>query len=100
MGKMKFVDEVVTQAGDCIAALSELVAMFESNEPETEEPQAEPEKTYSLEEVRAELADLSRAGFTNEVRELIKKYGASKLSEVDSSKFADLIRDARGISNV
>lgn len=36
----------------------------------------------TLEEVRAVLADKSRAGHTAEIRELLKKYGASKLSKL------------------
>ena len=39
--------------------------------------------TLTLEEVRAVLADKSRAGHTAEIRELLKKYGTSKLSLVD-----------------
>lgn len=44
------------------------------------EEKAKPALT--LEEVRAVLADKSRAGHTAEIRELLKKYGASKLSLV------------------
>lgn len=99
MSKMKFVNEIVTQAKDCIESLSELIEMLESDSTEKEEVK-ETEKTYSLEEVRAKLADVSRAGFTDEVRGLIEKYGASKLSEIEPSKYADLMKDAQVIGNV
>lgn len=99
MGKMKFVNKVVIQAKECIESLSELIEMFESDDSKTEETN-KTEKTYSLEEVRAQLADVSRAGFTDEVRELIEKYGASKLSEIEPSKYADLMKDAQVIGNV
>lgn len=50
--------------------------------------------TLTLEEVRAVLADKSRAGHTAEIRELLKKYGASKLSLVDPKHYEALLREA------
>ena len=55
---------------------------------------AAPAKTaLTLEEVRAVLADKSRAGHTAEIRELLKKYGASKLSLVDPKHYEALLRE-------
>ena len=48
----------------------------------------------TLEEVRAVLSDKSRAGHTTEIRELLKKYGASKLSLVDPKHYEGLLREA------
>ena len=44
------------------------------------------EKELTLEEVRAVLADKSRAGYTEQVKELLKKHGADKLSAVDPAE--------------
>ena len=66
------------------------------------EPPADAEKKpkpVTLSEVRAVLAEKSRKGFTAEVRELLKKYGAEKLSEVDAAKYADLMADAEVLGN-
>lgn len=95
MSRMKYVKEVVKQAQTCIDSLSELIQMLES----TDTPKKETEKTYTLEEVRAVLADLSRNGFTDEVRELIKNYGANKLSEIEPSRYADLMKAAEVIGH-
>lgn len=43
------------------------------------------------------LADKSRAGHTDEIRELLHKYGANKLSDVDPQNYEALIRDAEEI---
>lgn len=48
----------------------------------------------TLEEVRAVLADKSRAGHTAEIRELLKKYSASKLSLIDPKHYEALLREA------
>ena len=55
--------------------------------------------TLTLEQVRAVLCEKSRAGYTANVRELLQKYGASKLSQVDPSNYEALIRDAEVIGN-
>ena len=47
----------------------------------------------TLEEVRAVLADKSRAGHTAEIRELLKKYGARKLSLVEPKHYEALLRE-------
>lgn len=61
---------------------------------ETAEVPAAPAKTaLTLEEVRAVLADKSRARHTAEIRELLKKYGASKLSLVDPKHYEALLRE-------
>ena len=48
------------------------------------------EKPLTLEEVRAVLAEKSRCGHTEEVRELLAKHGADKLSGIDPSEYAAL----------
>jgi F0F1-type ATP synthase membrane subunit b/b' len=52
----------------------------------------------SLADVRAVLADKSRAGYTEEIRELLHKYGASKLSAVDPKDYEALLYDAEGLN--
>ncbi len=60
---------------------------------EPEKP-AEPEKQLTLADVRAVLAERSRAGFTEEVKVLIVKHGADRLSEVPETEYAALLADA------
>ena len=59
----------------------------------------EPEPVLAFEDVRAILADKSREGFTAQIRDLLQKYGASKLSEVDPAHYKALIADVEGLSN-
>lgn len=63
------------------------------------EPEAAPapvpeEKQLTLEEVRAVLADKSRAGHTAEIRALLQKHGADKLSEIDPARYPALLAEA------
>lgn len=52
------------------------------------------EKPLTLEEVRAVLAEKSRAGHTAEVKGLLNKHGADKLSEIDPAEYAVLLAEA------
>ena len=53
------------------------------------------EKPLTLEEVRAVLAEKSRAGHTAEVKELLAKHGADKLSEIAPAEYAALLAEAQ-----
>ena len=50
-------------------------------------------KPLTLEQVRAVLAEKSRAGHTAEVRALLLKHGADKLSEVNPAEYPALLAD-------
>lgn len=64
-----------------------------TKESKPEQP-AEPEKQLTLADVRAVLAKKSRAGFTKEVKALIAKHGADRLSKVPEMEYAALLADA------
>jgi len=64
-----------------------------------EEPKPEIKPEIKLEDVRAVLAEKSRAGHTAEVRTLLQKYGAAKLSAVDPANYEALLKDAEVIGN-
>ena len=64
-------------------------------EPTTSEKEPEPKtKPVTVEQVRAVLADKSQQGQTAEVRALLEKYGAPKLSQIDPAHFSSLLADA------
>ena len=59
-------------------------------------PGAAPEPAgLSLEQVRARLARLSRAGFTDEIRDIFADMGFDRLSEVPAGSYGELMDRAR-----
>ncbi len=62
--------------------------------PPVPAPADPPPKAITLEEVRAVLAEKSHDGYTDQVRGLLQKYGAEKLSGVDPKHYAALLKDA------
>ena len=116
-------DEVKSCGNTLLCVASELRELISSKEPDDEEqpkatrkrktktedlktdiaaveevPQKTP-KSVTLDEVRAALAEKSRAGYTADVKALIAKYGADKLSDVDPANYAALLKDAEVIGN-
>lgn len=53
----------------------------------------------SFEEVRKTAADKSRQGFTAEVKALIEKYGAEKLSSVKPEDYEAFMKELEEISH-
>ena len=65
----------------------------------TEELQNFVKPEPKLEDVRAVLADISRSGKTQQMKVLLAKYGAMKLSEVKPEDYTALLKDAEEITN-
>jgi len=78
-------------------------AMAESSSTPKEAPATKTEiakePDIPLEKVRMVLAEKSQLGFTAEVRGIIQKYGADKLSAVDKAYYADMLKDAEVLGN-
>ena len=67
-----------------------------SDEPTTvteEQSKTAEKKVLTLEEVRAVLAEKSRAGFTVQIREILVKHGAEKLSAVNPLEYEALLKE-------
>lgn len=111
MSKVKEMAMTIEDLRAAAAAINDaadwLAAQFSENDeasdptPATPAPAPVEEKKpeLKLEDVRAVLAEKSRAGFTAEVRALLQKYGATKLSLVDPKDYEALLKDAEVLSH-
>ncbi|MGJ0751444.1 MULTISPECIES: rRNA biogenesis protein rrp5 [Enterococcus] len=104
MSRMKLVLQVTEDVQALADSLRELAEAMQSGEPEptqgtkTEpEPQVEEVKQPTLEEVRGLLARKSQEGKSAEVKALIEKFGASRLSEIQPESYLDLMAEAEGL---
>ena len=95
MGKISELDMAISDLRKAAATINDvadtLAEMFSGAATE-EAPVEEPPLT--LEQVRTVLAEKSRNGHTAEIRTLLRKYGAVKLSLVDPVHYKDLLREA------
>jgi hypothetical protein len=93
--------EILELAADAIRTHG-LEALLSPNTKQPElfesEPKASESKkieiTLSLTDVRKILAEKSRAGYTEQVRLLLEKYGADKLSAIDPAHYNNLVNEA------
>ena len=81
-------DTIVKELRTCAATLSHIADTL-AKPSETKEAAA-----HTLEEVRKVLAELSKEGLTDKVREIIKKHGAERLSEVNPVEYAVILKEA------
>ena len=105
MSKMSDMAQTIEELRSAAAAITDaanwLAQQFSDAgdmEPPTE-PKPDEKPALTLEQVRAVLADKSRAGHTAAIRDLLQKYGASKLSQVDPNNYEALLRDAEVLGN-
>lgn len=102
MSKMSELDLTIKELRDAAAAINDaadwLARQF-SGEAETPKAEPKPEPQLKLEDVRAVLADMSRKGHTAEIRALLQKYGAPKLSGIDPANYKALLKDVEGLDN-
>ena len=100
MSKMSEMDATIKELRDIASSVNSIAnwlsEQFSGNEPEPEAAPADP--VLTLEQVRAVLADKSRAGFTAQIRSLLQKYGADKLSGVDPANYKALLADVEGLN--
>lgn len=113
MSKMKLLLDVVSDLrslADSLQAVADAVAQGGQEQPDQtteEKPAQKPEKKnvakqvekaepkpLSLEQVRAALAEKSRAGHTSEVKALLIKHGADKLSDIEPAEYPALLAEA------
>lgn len=87
--------EIKEDAENLASSIGVLLKALESDEevPKEGEEAKQEEKTYEIEDVRKILADKSRLGHTAKIRELLEKYGAKKLSDIEPSNYEDLVED-------
>lgn len=109
MSKIKILLDIIADLNSLAESLKEYAMTIESNSfsnfeeisipsdsQEIQKPDAA-EKTVSRADVRARLANLTRNGYSNEVRVLLQKHGAERLSEIDDTELPVLMKEAEEI---
>ena len=98
MSKMSDMAMTIEELRNAVAAINEaanwLATQFGSTANEASAAKEETKPELKLEDVRAVLAEKSRAGHTAAIRTLLQKYCASKLSAVDPKYYEALLKDA------
>lgn len=107
MSKMSELSQVLDELAACgeglIKAANAIRDIFTAEPDEqpkpssSAEPQAEEPKRYTFVDVRKAFSAKSHAGYTEQVKALISKYGAAKLSAVKEEDYPALMADLEEI---
>ena len=101
--ELALVTEELRNAAAALCSVAENLSTLLADQAEQSAPSAQSnqktETSLTLEAVRAVLADKSRNGHTADIRALLEKHGAAKLSEIDPAKYAALLADAEALGN-
>ena len=101
MSKMSELSQVLEEMIACgegmIKAANAIKEIFSSTEEAPAVPESAP--SYTKEDVRGVLAAKSAAGFKTEVKELLEKFGAQQLKQIDPKDYAALLKEAEVIGN-
>ena len=57
----------------------------------------ESKAVYTIEQVRAVLAEKSQSGLTAQVKDLLQSFGSVKLSGIDPARYSELIEAAKAL---
>ncbi|AQU03374.1 DNA ligase [Dehalococcoides mccartyi] len=97
IGELRSATQSLTAVADSLATLFDKNGDAKSEVNALQSESKVKPKSVTLEQVRAVLAEKSRSGHTADVRDLLQKHGASKLSEIDPAKFEALLGEASTI---
>ena len=102
MSKLKLVLEIADNLKQLSDSVEFLVNSIRNDEKipvsvETTKAESPMEEIITIEEVRALLANKSQSGKQPQVKALITKYGASRLTEIDPSKFREILMEAEAL---
>lgn len=105
-------NELVTKLrgiGEDVIALADYLAAHYAKPIEEEAPKEKsqtvepapkaPKPAIKMEDIRSILAEISRSGKTAEMKALLGKFGATKLSDVKAEDYAALLEAAQEVKN-
>ena len=102
MSKLSEIALIIRELSDIVSSLNDIVGRLNvlfSTEDKPTIQNAEPKKQLTLEEVRAVCAEKSRAGFTAEVKAIIAKHGADRLSAVKPEDYESVLANVEVLGN-
>lgn len=100
MNKTKIIQDIIVNLKEITDSLEALTGVLETDQTEQEAKKEEVvvEKTKkpkqpTLEEVREAMAEKSKAGHREEVKAILLKYDAKKLTSLDEKHYSEVLKE-------
>ena len=101
MSKVKEMDAVIkelTNHGESLIALAEeLKTMFTSEEPK--KVKAKKKQVITKEDVRTAFINKSRAGYREEVKQILTNHGVNKVSDIDEADYEKVLQEVEAVGD-
>lgn len=95
IAELRKLADSLQEMADC--SRGETKPAADSDPAPEKKPDSPPPGAVTLERVRTALASLSVAGHGTEVRNLIAKFGAARLSDIAPEHLAEVLKEAESI---
>ena len=99
MATMSALETLLTELSEHSQSLQEAVKgireLLSGEEPE--EKTLPEKKSFTIEEVRALLLDKRKTGFKEEIKALLIRHGAERLTDIDPAEYAAMMKEAEEI---
>ena len=96
MNDTKLLLDVANNLRSLADSIQALVPAIDGNAPAVEDTEPS-QPAIKLETLRAKLGTISRAGYTDQIRNLLQKHGATHLSKVDPRDYETLLKEAEAL---
>jgi len=98
MNKIKIIQEIISHLEGITDSLEALTGVSETHQTESESKvevkvAAEKKPKQPTLEVREAMAEKSKAGHREEMKSILLKYGAKKLTSLDEKYYAEVLKE-------
>ena len=99
MSKMSELDALLTELSEYSRGLQEAVKAIREllSEKEAEEKAVPVKKPLTIEEIRALLLEKRKTGFKDEIKALLIRHGAERLTDIDPAEYDAMMKEAEEI---
>ncbi len=97
MAKMSKLDALLTGLSEHSRGITEAVNAIRELLSGKKEEKADEPKPLSIEEVRAVLLEKRKAGFRDEIKALLLRHGADRLTDIDPTEYRTMMAEAEEI---
>ena len=98
MNDTKLLLDVANNLRSLADSIQALVPAIDGNASAVEDTEPS-QPAIKLETLRAKLGTISRAGYTDQIRDLLHKHGATHLSKVDPQDYETLLKEAEAMAH-
>ena len=101
MSAMSELDTLLTELSESVRAVQETAAaireILSRDEQDHASQQPQEERRIALEDIRAVLLEKRKAGFRDEIKALLLRHGAERLTDINPNEYPAMLQEAEAL---